>query len=171
MTAPIGPDHIYQLVSVGEANVSRDGARLAFSQSWIDLDSMESRSRIMVMELPGGEPERLNVENAKKDSLPKFSPDGSAVAFIRPDEKEKRQVWLAPVAGGEVRQITEMQGGVGEYAWAPDGKKLAVVSDVDPDRPPEGTTPNWTHGSESSAGSSTVTTPWAGGETPTATSL
>ena len=138
MTSPIGPDHIYQLVSVGDANVSGDGARLACTQSWIDMDSMESRSRIMVMDLPDGELAPLGVENAKKDSLPKFAPDGSSIAFIRPDEKDKRQVWLAPISGGEVRQVTDMPGGVGEYAWAPDSKRLAVVSDVDPDRTPEG---------------------------------
>ena len=141
MTAPIGPDHIYQLVSVGDANVSRDGSRLVFTQSWIDVDSMESRSRIMVMDLPDGEPSPFDVENAKKDSLPKFAPDGSSIAFIRPGEKEKRQVWLVPAAGGEVRQVTDIVGGVGEYAWAPDSKRLAVVSDVDPDRPPEGHDP------------------------------
>ena len=137
MTAPIGPDHIYQLVSVGDANVSRDGARLTFTQSWIDVDYMESRSRIVVMELPAGESAPLDVENVKKDSLPKFAPDGSTVAFIRPDEKEKRQVWLAPVSGGEIRQVTELPGGVGDYAWAPDSKRLAIVADVDPDRPPD----------------------------------
>ena len=141
MTSPIGPDHIYQLVSVGDANVSRDGSLLAFTQSWIDVDSMESGSRIMVMDLPDGEPSPLDVENAKKDSLPKFSPDGTTMAFIRPDEKEKRQVWLAPIGGGEARQVTDMPGGVGEYAWSPDSKSLAVVSDVDPDRPPEGHDP------------------------------
>ena len=117
MTAPIGPDHIYQLVSVGDANVSRYGSRLAFTQSWIDMESMENRSRIMVMDLPDGQPSPLDVGNAKKDSLPKFSPDGTTVAFIRPDEKEKRQVWLVPITGGEVRQVTELPGAVGEYAW------------------------------------------------------
>ncbi len=138
MTAPIGPDHIYQLVSVGDGNVSRDGSRLAFTKSWTDPDSMENRSQIMVMDLPDGEPAPLGVEHGNKDVQPKFSPDGSAVAFLRPDEKDKRQVWLAPSAGGDVRQLTAIPEGVAEYAWAPDSKSLAVAADVDPDRPLDG---------------------------------
>ena len=41
---------------------------------------------------------------------------------------------MLPRDGGEARRITSLPGGVTEYAWAPDGRRLAVVaSDPDPD--------------------------------------
>ena len=37
-----------------------------------------------------------------------------------------------PAAGGEAAQLTNLTGGVREFAWAPDSARLAVVSDVEP---------------------------------------
>jgi Tol biopolymer transport system component len=36
--------------------------------------------------------------------------------------------------GGEAERITDLPGGVSEYAWSPDGKRLALIAgDPDPD--------------------------------------
>ena len=133
MFTPITPDVIYQLTNVSEPSLSPDGLRLAFTRSEIDKSTMESRSQIMLMTLPEGEPGPFT--QGAKDSGPKFSPDGQTVAFLRPDDKERRQLWLIAVAGGEARQLTHGPSGVSEFAWSPDSSALVFVSDVDPDRP------------------------------------
>ena len=39
-----------------------------------------------------------------------------------------------PLDGGEAVKLTSVKGGVGDYAWSPDAKKLALVmTDLDPD--------------------------------------
>lgn len=52
MSNAITPD----LVSVSSPSVSPDDVRVAFSRSEYDLERKETRSQIMVPELPGGEP-------------------------------------------------------------------------------------------------------------------
>ena len=96
---------------------------------------METRSQVMMIVLPDGQPTPLSGGTA--GSFPRFSPAGESIALLRPDDKERRQIWLAPSEGGEARQLTHMPGGVTEYAWSSDGKALVFVSDLDPDRLPE----------------------------------
>ena len=132
MPSPITPDVVYELTTVSEPAVSPDGRRLAFVRSKVDRATMESPSQIMMLDLPDGEPTPF-----ARGSAPKFSPDGQTLAFLRPDERERRQLWLIPTTGGEARQLTELPGGVSEYAWSPDSGAVVGVSDVDPDRPPD----------------------------------
>lgn len=139
MSKPITPEAVYELAGVAEPSVSPDGSHLAFVRSKVDREAMETRSQVMVMSLPDGE--AFAFTQGKRDATPRFSPDGRWLAFVRPDDRGRRQLWLMPTAGGEARQLTSIPGGVREPAWSPDSRALAFVSDVDPDRPPEGHDP------------------------------
>ena len=135
MPAPIKPDVVYELVSVSGPSLAPDGSRVAFARSEYDRERKAHRSRIMVAELPGGEP-RVFTQGVK-DGSPSFSPDGAAIAFLRPDERGRKQLWLIPASGGEARQLTSSAAGVTEITWSPDGSRIAFASDVDPDRLPD----------------------------------
>ncbi len=135
MTKPITPDLVYELTAVSEPTLSPDGARLAFVRSRVDRSKMEGRSHLMMMSLTDGEATAFT--SGDKDGGPRFSPDGSCLAFTRPDDKERKQVWLISTSGGEARRLTSLAGGVTEFAWSPDSRSLIAVSDVDPDRPPD----------------------------------
>lgn len=130
MTAPISPDIAFRLKSVGDPSISPDGSTLAYSLSWIEQDSMESRSRIMLMDLSTGKEEAFT--NGQKDSAPRFAPDGKSVGFLRRSEGQQGQVWVIGTGGGEARPVTEMPLGVRDFSWSPDGKSLVFTADVDP---------------------------------------
>ena len=136
MTKPIGPDHLYDLTSVSEPSLSPSGDRLAFVRSRIDRESMESRSQVM-MKPADGDPVEFTA--GPSDRTPRFSPDGRFLAFVRPDDEGRPQLWTMPTMGGEARRLTSVPGGVSEHAWSPDSASLAFVSDVDPGRPADGT--------------------------------
>ena len=135
MPAPIKPDVVYELVSVSGPSLAPDASRVAFARSEYDRERKAHRSRIMVAELPGGEPRVFT--QGDKDGSPSFSPDGASIAFLRPDERGRKQLWLIPASGGEARQLTTAAGGVTEITWSPDGSRIAFASDVDPDRLPD----------------------------------
>ena len=63
------------------------------------------------------------------DSAPRFSPDGTKLAFLGVRaEKAKPQLYVMPLSGGEAVKLTDLPAGVGSYLWLPDSQSLAFVS-------------------------------------------
>lgn len=61
------------------------------------------------------------------DTAPRWSPDGTHLAFLRKVENIS-QVAVMPIDGGEASVITDFPLGVtGAAEWSPDGSSLAVV--------------------------------------------
>ena len=147
MTEPIGPDLFRNLKIVGDPTVSPDGSRCAYVLSWIDGETSEPRARIYHVDLDAVDGDRAPraFTQGNNDGHPRFSPDGATLAFLRAGASggdSTRQVWLMPAGGGEAAQLSKLAGGVREFVWSPDSRRLAVVSDVEPaDRPQEPESP------------------------------
>ena len=92
MTRPHTPQMIRLLKTVAEPSLSPNGSKLAYTRGWVDPDLMESRSRIVVTDLAGGEEGEFT--QGPKDTSAKFSPDGRLLAFCaRPlEQKLTRQI-------------------------------------------------------------------------------
>ena len=135
MASPITAEIIYELTSYSSPTLSPQGSLLAFTQSRVDRDSMQSRSSIMLASFDEGMTRTFT--QGPKDSAPQFSPDGNTLAFLRPDDKGRAQIWTISLDGGEAAQATNTKGGVAEFSWSPSSDSLAYGSDVDPDRAPD----------------------------------
>ncbi len=136
MSSPILPDVVRRLQSVGDPALSPDGKRLAYTLSWVDQEQLDSRSRIMMLELDSGRAQQFT--QGTKDSAARFSPDGRTLAVLRADGQEHRQVWLMPADGGEAQPLTHAPLGLSDFAWSPDSSRLVFSADVDPESPADG---------------------------------
>ena len=136
MPEKIGPDHIYDLISVTQPSVSPDGTRVAYASSRVDRKEMAAQTQIMLASLPGGEARTFT--HGRADSEPRFSPNGRWLTFVRKGGAGPKQLWIMPVDGGEARQLTDLPGGASDHAWSPDSSRIAFVSDVEPGDSEEG---------------------------------
>lgn len=136
VTNTIGADLFRSLTAVSDPTVMPDGSRCAYVLSWVDGDTSESRSRIYRVSLAddGEKPEPQPFTRGNSDTHPRYSPDGTMLAFLRADADRpaRRQLWLMPSDGGEAGQLTHLPKGVREFAWGPDSSRLAAVADVCP---------------------------------------
>jgi dipeptidyl aminopeptidase/acylaminoacyl peptidase len=129
------------IASVSDPQLSPDGEFVVYVVSRIDLDENKSASRIHGVPFAGGDSAPLT-RAGRSASQPRFSPDGSQLAFLSSGEGDKTQIWLLPRAGGEARVLSRLPAGVSSFAWAPDGSALAVVSmDPDPNEAEQGEEP------------------------------
>src|SRR5213593_3854627 len=67
---------------------------------------------------------------------PQVSPKGDLVAFMITDvdkvaNRSTTQIYLVPLGGGEVRQLTNDENSSTTPRWSPDGEKLAFISGRD----------------------------------------
>ncbi|HKX17099.1 MAG TPA: S9 family peptidase, partial [bacterium] len=111
------PDDLANLVTVSDAQISPDGASVAFVRTEIDLGTDEYRSTIWLAGTGGGEAVQLT-RGGRRDSAPRWSPDGRTFAFLS-DREGTNQLYLLPLAGGEPRRVTSLPRGAGPAVWAP----------------------------------------------------
>src|SRR6266436_6049383 len=87
------------------------------------------------VETGGGEPRQLTA-GPRTDSLPRWSPDGHALAFLSDRLKDgQRQVFLLPLDGGEAVSLTDITGsipmprGLNALQWSPDSRSIAFLQE------------------------------------------
>lgn len=77
----------------------------------------------------GGAPGPLLAEPGVRYDAPRWSPDGTRIAFSRKTEEGHSRLAVLTVATGEVRLLTPEGSQAGFPAWSPDGRELAFAWD------------------------------------------
>ena len=117
------PEDMYDITWAGESEISPDGGRVAFVATKMERSDDSYRSAIWLVDTDGGEPRQFTA-GAKRDSAPRWSPDGEWLAFLSERGEEKPQLCVMPAFGGESRMLTKLPLGAGAPAWSPDGQQL-----------------------------------------------
>jgi dipeptidyl aminopeptidase/acylaminoacyl peptidase len=72
-------------------------------------------------------PVRKLTDGSTDSSFPRWSPDGTKIAFLSNRNRDRDNVFLVDVATRDVRQLTHEEDIVGEIAWHPDGRRIAYT--------------------------------------------
>ncbi|MEN8041574.1 MAG: S9 family peptidase [Actinomycetota bacterium] len=118
------PDQLGDFRVPSDAYLHPDGERVVFVVTQMDLDEDEYVRQIWLRDGEGAR----QLTSGRADSSPRWSPDGSTLAFLRKGsgDDDKPQVALLPIDGGEAEIITDFDLGVNGLEWSPDGAKLAL---------------------------------------------
>src|SRR3989442_549743 len=63
-------------------------------------------------------------------AFPRWSPDGTKIAFLSNRDRDRDNVFVVDTGGGDARQLTNVDDIVGEIAWRPDGQSIAFCAGV-----------------------------------------
>ena len=116
--APVEPPTLVSLTYSGKDTTpaaSPDGKMIAFAST------RDGSSRIWLKQLATGE--EVAITSGPADSIPKFSPDGSSLLFLR-GTAAPFELYRISTVGGEPRRIAD--GVASGPAWSPDGRRLAI---------------------------------------------
>jgi dipeptidyl aminopeptidase/acylaminoacyl peptidase len=128
-------DDYRSIVGVSSPTISPDGRRAVVVVSHVEWNDDRSRRELEEIDLKT-RAHRILTYNRKGVGDPRFSPDGSKLAFVADDgtgDGAKAQVFVMPMTGGDARPITHAPDGVDQFAWRPDGAAIAyTATDAEP---------------------------------------
>jgi dipeptidyl aminopeptidase/acylaminoacyl peptidase len=140
MPRPITSLDLYSIKLAEDPRLSPDGAQAAYVLMAIDNESYQYERSIWISPVPGGPPRCFT--SGHQDSRPRWSPDGSRIAFLRAPAAEiratsalesergvgKPQIYVIFTSGGEAEQLTFVRHGAGSFVWSPDSSTILFTS-------------------------------------------
>jgi dipeptidyl aminopeptidase/acylaminoacyl peptidase len=124
------PEDVYELTGALDPRLRPGGEQVAYVVWSIDEEANEYRQRIWLAAVDGSSPPRPFTAGPK-DNQPRWSPDGTQLAFTAArGEKKPRQLYVMPADGGEPRRLTELKEDVTTPVWSPDGTRIAFAARV-----------------------------------------
>lgn len=122
---PVSLTHLE--ADVSDPRPSPDGRTIAFV---LHPPDDLNRSEICTIPSEGGEVSRLTGARQVWDVSPRWSADGSRLAFIS-NRSGWRELYMLETASGETVPLTAGRADVQAFSWGPNGRLIAYVADRD----------------------------------------
>src|SRR6476660_4312331 len=116
---------------IADPQIAPDGSTIAFVRVSVNEKENRYETSLFTVGTSGAEAPRRLTSNLR-DTMPRWSPDGRRIAFLRSVEKEGKpqpgQVYVLDMNGGEAYPLTEDTKGVSSIEWSPDGRAIAFTA-------------------------------------------
>ncbi|HTC24799.1 MAG TPA: S9 family peptidase [Gemmatimonadales bacterium] len=125
---PLSLDDLARMRQVSEPRISPDGDWVSYTVTTTDTARDRNQSDVWMTSWDGSRTLQLT-SSTESEHGARWSPDGRWLAFLsgRGDPNEVEQLWLLDRLGGEAARVTGYRGGVSDYDWAPDSRRLVLV--------------------------------------------
>jgi TolB protein len=109
---------------------SPDGNRIAWDYSPLsDPNDPAFSTRLYTMRPDGSQPRPLALRDPGFDVVPRYSPNGRWIAFVRisiqPDGDDHQALFITGAHGGEVHRLTRWSDDAENHSWSPDSRWIA----------------------------------------------
>ncbi len=130
---PMKVEDMFKFKRMASPRISPDGKLVVYQVTTVSLEENKSTAALFVAATDGKTPpKQLTDPKGKKDTNPRWSPDGKKILF-ESTRSGTSQIWLVSAEGGEPKQLTDISTGASNPIWSPDGNHIAFVSAVYPE--------------------------------------
>ncbi len=121
--APLEPLDIFDLEFATDAQISPDGARIAYVRHFNDVMTDKRHQNLWIIDKDGGNHQPMSA-GKHMAHRPRWSPDGTRVAYLS-DESGSQQIHVRWIQSGDSAAITNLSTPPANIAWSPDGHSIA----------------------------------------------
>ncbi|TRW25891.1 S9 family peptidase [Flavobacterium zepuense] len=119
-----------KFVNIGEPKISPDGKSIVIVVSRPDYEQNRYNYELVLVDIATGK-QRILTQDRIVVAYPRWSPDGSKLAFIAKVSAAKdalAQIFIIPMNGGDAKQITKAPKSVQHFAWSPTSDEIAYAT-------------------------------------------
>ncbi len=131
---------VFNLQYASDPQISPDGRKIVYVREFSDVMSDKRCSNLWTINFDGSDHRPLTT-GTYGDSSPRWSPDGSRLAFLS-DRDGKPQIYVRWMDTGQTARITSLEQAPSGIAWSPDGKQISFTALVPADSPRIATLPS-----------------------------
>jgi dipeptidyl aminopeptidase/acylaminoacyl peptidase len=131
---PLSSEDLYEFRFLTDAQISPDGARVAYSVKTANAARDGYQGVIWLVLFDGAKPAVQLTAGGSQDATPLWSPDGERLAFTsdrgavpKGRKRAPRNTFVLDLGGGQARQLTHFGDDCSDLAWSPDGRSLAFI--------------------------------------------
>ncbi|HUP67944.1 MAG TPA: S9 family peptidase [Sphingomicrobium sp.] len=114
---------LFSLEVATDPQISPDGRTIAYVRKSNDIMTDKARQTIWLVDIASGQQRPLEAGSGSYSS-PRWSPDGTRLAFVGSDGAAA-QLFVRWMASGTDARITGLPDGPDTIAWSPDGRRIA----------------------------------------------
>ena len=119
-----GPRDVFALSQASDVQISPDGRRIAYTRASGEIMSDGDRREIWLVDVATGKQTPLGSPGS---SRPRWSPDGTRLAFAGRAEGQKPQIYVRWMETGTSAPITALPESPTDIAWSPDGRMIGFA--------------------------------------------
>ena len=114
---------VFELEYATDPQFSADGDSIVYVRNFMDIMKDRKRSNLWRIDLDGDNHRPLT-NGLKNNNNPRFSPDGTMLAYTS-NESGKSQIMVRFLDTGQTFEVAQLQNGASRLTWSPDGQHIA----------------------------------------------
>lgn len=124
----LAPADAFNLEFAQDPQISPDGRKIVYVRQFADIMSDKYYTNLWIINFDGSDNRPLTTGH-RSDASPRWSPDGTRIAYIS-DQDGSPQIHVRWLDTGQSAKLTNLQYPPAGISWSPDGKHISFTSFV-----------------------------------------